>query len=48
VLPYGRVPLGARAGDCPLRLFGSNGYVVIRNPSELPKRLPMLYAQLTA
>ncbi len=28
-------------------LFGVNGYVVIRNPSELPRELPMLYAQLT-
>jgi nitric oxide reductase NorD protein len=28
-------------------LFGVNGYVVIRKPSELPKELPMLYAQLT-
>jgi hypothetical protein len=24
------------------------GYVVIRNPAELPKRLPVPYAQLTA
>ncbi len=29
-------------------LFGNGGYVVIRNPAELPKRLPLLYAQLTA
>ncbi len=28
-------------------LFGVNGYVVIRKPSELPRQLPMLYAQLT-
>jgi nitric oxide reductase NorD protein len=28
-------------------LFGSNGYVVIRKPAELPQRLPLLYAQLT-
>ncbi|ADE11365.1 nitric oxide reductase activation protein NorD [Sideroxydans lithotrophicus] len=28
-------------------LFGVNGYVVIRNPSELPRELPLLYAQLT-
>ena len=28
-------------------LFGVNGYVVIRKPSELPRELPMLYAQLT-
>jgi nitric oxide reductase NorD protein len=42
------VTIDARANDYLPHLFGSNGYVVIRNPSELPKRLPMLYAQLTA
>ena len=29
-------------------LFGSGGYVVIRHPAELPSRLPLLYARLTA
>lgn len=29
-------------------LFGSGGYVVIRRPAELPKKLPLLYAQLTS
>ena len=29
-------------------LFGSSGYAVIRNPLEMPKLLPRLYAQLTA
>jgi nitric oxide reductase NorD protein len=29
-------------------LFGSGGYVVLHNPTELPKRLPLLYARLTA
>jgi nitric oxide reductase NorD protein len=29
-------------------LFGSGGYVVIRHPAELPARLPLLYARLTA
>lgn len=29
-------------------LFGSSGFVVIRRPEELPRRLPLLYAQLTA
>jgi len=29
-------------------LFGSDSYVVIKNPIELPKRLPLLYAQLTS
>ena len=28
-------------------LFGNAGYVVIRKPTELPQRLPLLYAQLT-
>ena len=28
-------------------LFGSDGYTVIRRPSELPRRLPALYAHLT-
>ncbi|WP_323003371.1 nitric oxide reductase activation protein NorD [Denitromonas sp.] len=29
-------------------LFGPAGFTVIRKPEELPSRLPMLYAQLTA
>ncbi len=29
-------------------LFGSSGYAVIRNPLEMPKLLPSLYAKLTA
>ncbi len=29
-------------------LFGNGGYVVIRRPSQLPSRLPLLYARLTA
>ena len=29
-------------------IFGNSGYVVIRRPAELPKQLPLLYAQLTA
>ena len=28
-------------------LFGTDGYAVIRNPLELPRLLPRLYAQLT-
>lgn len=35
------------AGYLP-HLFGPAGYTVIRQPSELPARLPLLYAQLTA
>jgi nitric oxide reductase NorD protein len=29
-------------------LFGNAGYVVIRKPTELPRKLPLLYAQLTS
>jgi len=29
-------------------LFGPAGYCVIRKPEELPRRLPLLYTQLTA
>jgi nitric oxide reductase NorD protein len=29
-------------------LFGSNGYAVIRNPLQMPRLLPRLYARLTA
>ncbi|MCP5239214.1 MAG: nitric oxide reductase [Zoogloeaceae bacterium] len=35
------------AGYLP-HLFGPAGYTVIRKPEELPSRLPLLYAQLTA
>lgn len=35
------------AGYLP-HLFGPAGYTVIRKPSELPSRLPILYAQLTS
>ena len=28
-------------------LFGTSGYTVIRKPEELPRELPMLYAQMT-
>jgi nitric oxide reductase NorD protein len=42
------VTIDDKGSDYLPRLFGSAGYVVIRRPSELPKRLPLLYAQLTA
>ena len=29
-------------------IFGTRGYLVIRRPAELPARLPLLYARLTA
>jgi nitric oxide reductase NorD protein len=41
------VTIDQRAGDYLPHLFGSNGYIVIRRPAELPRRLPLLYVQLT-
>lgn len=41
------VTIDQRAGDYLPHLFGSNGYIVIRRPAELPSRLPLLYMQLT-
>jgi nitric oxide reductase NorD protein len=35
------------AGYLP-HVFGRDGYTVVRDPAELPRRLPLLYAQLTA
>jgi nitric oxide reductase NorD protein len=42
------VTIDAKGNEYLPHLFGNNGFVVIRRPSDLPKRLPMLYAQLTA
>jgi len=42
------VTIDAKGNDYLPHLFGNSGYVVIHRPSDLPKRLPMLYAQLTA
>jgi nitric oxide reductase NorD protein len=28
-------------------LFGASGFAVIRKPEDLPKELPLLYAQMT-
>ncbi len=41
------VTIDEKAGDYLPHLFGPGGYVVIRNPAELPRELPALYAQLT-
>lgn len=41
------VTIDEKAGSYLPHLFGIGGYVVIRKPSELPKQLPLLYAQLT-
>jgi nitric oxide reductase NorD protein len=41
------VTIDEKAGQYLPHLFGSTGYVVIRNPVELPKELPLLYLRLT-
>jgi len=41
------VTIDEKASDYLPHIFGTNSYVVIRNPSELPKELPQLYARLT-
>ncbi len=41
------VTIDEKANSYLPHLFGIGGYVVIRKPSELPRELPMLYAQLT-
>lgn len=41
------VTIDREAEDYLPHLFGSQGFVVIRTPEELPRRLPQLYAQLT-
>ncbi|MBU1192905.1 MAG: VWA domain-containing protein [Gammaproteobacteria bacterium] len=41
------VTIDQHAGDYLPHLFGSNGYIVIRKPAELPRQLPLLYMQLT-
>lgn len=42
------VTIDERGNDYLPHLFGTGGYAVIRRPSELPSRLPLLYARLTA
>ena len=41
------VTIDREAGAYLPYLFGPAGFCVIRNPAELPRRLPLLYAQLT-
>ncbi len=41
------VTIDERGNDYLPYIFGSGGYVVIRNPSELPRKLPLLYARMT-
>ncbi len=42
------VTIDREGADYLPHLFGPHGFVVIRDPQELPQRLPQLYAQLTA
>ncbi len=42
------VTIDPEGNDYLPHLFGSGGFVVIRRPAELPSRLPLLYARLTA
>ena len=41
------VTIDEKANDYLPYLFGSGGYVMIRKPQELPRKLPLLYARLT-
>jgi len=41
------VTIDLHANEYLPHLFGVNGYAVIRNPDDLPKELPLLYAQMT-
>ena len=41
------VTIDEKANDYLPHIFGTNSYVVIRNPAELPRELPRLYARLT-
>lgn len=42
------VTIDPEGNDYLPHLFGTGGYVVIHRPSQLPSRLPLLYARLTA
>jgi nitric oxide reductase NorD protein len=42
------VTVDEKGSDYLSHLFGLGRYVVIRKPADLPKQLPLLYAQLTA
>ncbi|MES9857474.1 MAG: VWA domain-containing protein [Sedimenticola sp.] len=41
------VTIDSKGNDYLPHLFGSDSYVVIHKPSQLPKELPLLYARLT-
>ncbi len=42
------VTIDEKAGEYLPYLFGSSSYVLVRNAGELPAKLPLLYARLTA
>jgi nitric oxide reductase NorD protein len=41
------ITIDREAGDYLPYMFGANGYTLIRQPEQLPLRLPQLYRQLT-
>jgi nitric oxide reductase NorD protein len=41
------VTIDREAGSYLPYLFGSGGYLLLRRPEDLPRRLPLLYAQMT-
>lgn len=41
------VTIDRAADDYLPRLFGRGGYVLVRSPADLPRKLPLLYARLT-
>jgi nitric oxide reductase NorD protein len=42
------VTIDKKARDYLPYLFGSDSYILVRNAGELPAKLPLLYARLTA
>jgi nitric oxide reductase NorD protein len=46
LLPF-CITIDCEAGDYLSYMFGANGYTLIRQPQQLPLRLPQLYRQLT-
>ena len=46
LLPF-CITIDREAGDYLPYMFGANGYTLIKDPQQLPFRLPQLYKQLT-
>src|SRR5690606_17328868 len=46
VVPF-CITIDQQAGDYLPYMFGANGFTLIKNPQQLPLRLPQLYRQLT-